>query len=396
MTPSTQSTCDLMLPLTTVAERDGIVFTHYSSLPVTYGVMTPAIKRVGETKSDMELGFELGNRLQPDFWSQYDSFTDFVEKFRLLGKMSLEEAREKVCIQRGHVYRKYEKGLLRGDGGLGFNTPSGRVELWSTMFQRFGDDPLPYYEEPQYSPISTPELLEDFPFVLTTGARRYEYFHSEGKQIPYLRELHPEPTFDINPVDADALGIVDNDMCVLKNQFGVCELRANVSPIVKPGVVQADHGWWYLDVILSVHLPNAIDKGLRILGVDKLPLCIWVGKNHPLAKRQSIGMKELDGLTVRFLDPQKSRRYVACISKILSDHDVKIVVGKAVNRSYSAGGNDVLGVLPEFQHPLNYNLRTVRINDSDPITLCAASLAKNNSKVIDAFFDSLSAVLSKQ
>ncbi|MBQ9954951.1 MAG: molybdopterin-dependent oxidoreductase [Eggerthellaceae bacterium] len=246
MTPSVQATCDLMLPLPTVAERDGIVFTHYSSLPVTYGVMTPAIVRVGETKSDMEFGWELGHRLQPDFWNeQFTDFTNFIEKFRLQGNISLEDAREKVCVQRGHTYRKYEKGLLRGDGALGFNTPTGRVELWSTMFQRFGDDPLPYYEEPQYSPLSTPELLEDYPFVLTSGARRYEYFHSEGRQIPYLREIHPEPTFDIHPVDAEALGISQNDMCILENQYGFCELRANLSPIVKPGVVHADHGWWY-------------------------------------------------------------------------------------------------------------------------------------------------------
>ena len=246
MTPSVQATCDLMLPLTTVAERDGIVFTHYSSLPVTYGVMTPAIARVGETKSDMELGWELGHRLQPDFWNEeFTDFTNFIEKFRLQGNISLEDAREKVCVQRGHTYRKYEKGLLRGDGALGFNTPTGRVELWSTMFQRFGDDPLPYYEEPQYSPISTPELLEDYPFVLTSGSRRYEYFHSEGRQIPYLREIHPEPTFDINPADAEALGITQNDMCILENQYGFCELRANISHIVKPGVVHADHGWWY-------------------------------------------------------------------------------------------------------------------------------------------------------
>lgn len=246
MTPSVQATCDLMLPLTTVAERDGVVFTHYSSLPVTYGIMTPAIKRVGETKSDMELGWELGHRLQPDFWNeQFTDFTNFIEKFRLQGNIPLKEAREKVCVQRGCTYRKYEKGLLRGDGAVGFNTPTGRVELWSTMFQRFGDDPLPYFEEPQYSPVSTPEMLEEYPFVLTSGSRRYEFFHSEGRQIPYLREIHPEPTFDINPVDAEALGIVQNDMCVLKNQFGFCELRANVSAIVKPGVVHADHGWWY-------------------------------------------------------------------------------------------------------------------------------------------------------
>lgn len=245
MTPSTQSTCDLMLPLATVAERDGVVFTHYSSLPVTYGIMTPACKRPDDCKSDMELGWELGHRLQPEFWSQYEDFTDFIEKFRLASSMSLQEAREQVCVQRGHTYRKYEKGLLRSDGKPGFNTPTGRIELWSTMFQQFGDDPLPYYEEPQYSPVSTPELLDEYPFVLTTGARRYEYFHSEGKQIPYLREIHPEPTFDINPADAEFLGIYEGDMCILRNQFGECELRANVSDIVKPGVIQADHGWWY-------------------------------------------------------------------------------------------------------------------------------------------------------
>ena len=244
MTPSIQATCDLMLPLATVAEREGVVFTHYSSLPITYGTMSKCCK-VGEGKSDLELSYELGNRLNPEFWAKWPTLMDYIEELRFHGTLSFEEAKEKVCIQRGHEYRKYEKGLLRGDGQPGFNTPTGRIELWSTMFQQFGDDPLPYYDEPQYSPISTPELLSEYPFVLTTGARHYEYFHSEGRQIPYLREIHPDPTFEINPVDAESLDIVDGEWCVLQNQFGKCQMRANVSPIVKPGVIQADHGWWF-------------------------------------------------------------------------------------------------------------------------------------------------------
>lgn len=244
MTPSTQATCDLMLPLATVAERDGVVFTHYSALPVMFGTMNKVIT-VGEGKSDLELSYSLGKRLQPEVWAKYPALMDYIDDLRFRGATTFEKAHEEVCIQRGCTYRKYETGELRADGQPGFNTPTGRVELWSTLFEQFGDDALPYYIEPQYSPVSTPELMGEYPFVLTTGARHYAYFHSEGRQIPYLRETHPDPTFDINPADAAKMDIVGGEWCVLENQFGKCQMRANVSPIVKAGVIQADHGWWF-------------------------------------------------------------------------------------------------------------------------------------------------------
>ena len=125
--------------------------------------------------------------------------------------MTYEELKEKVVYQREVNYRKYETGRLRPDGQPGFNTPTGRIELYSTMFRQFGEDPLPYYEEPQQSPVSTPELMDEYPFVLTTGARTYAYFHSEGKQIPLLRELNPDPLLEIHPKDAAKLGIADGE-----------------------------------------------------------------------------------------------------------------------------------------------------------------------------------------
>ena len=127
----------------------------------------------------------------------------------------------------------------------GFNTPTGRVELYSTMFRQFGEDPLPYYEEPQFSPVSTPDKMEEYPFVLTTGARTYCYFHSEGKQIPYLREMNPDPLIEINPEDALKHGIADGQWVEVASPFGKCVLKAKVSQIVKPGVVHAQHGFWF-------------------------------------------------------------------------------------------------------------------------------------------------------
>ena len=55
-----------------------------------------------------------------------------------------DELQEKVVIQRDVYYRKYETGLLRPDGKVGFNTSTGRINLYSPMFASVGEDPLPY------------------------------------------------------------------------------------------------------------------------------------------------------------------------------------------------------------------------------------------------------------
>ena len=78
-------------------------------------------------------------------------------------------------------------------------TPTGKVELYSTIFEGCGLDPLPYFEEPPESPVSTPELTEEFPLVLTTGARVRAYFHSEHRQVQSLRKMNPDPLMEIHP-----------------------------------------------------------------------------------------------------------------------------------------------------------------------------------------------------
>jgi len=40
-------------------------------------------------------------------------------------------------------YRKWEKGMLRADGKPGFETPSGKFEIASTLLEEYGYDPLP-------------------------------------------------------------------------------------------------------------------------------------------------------------------------------------------------------------------------------------------------------------
>ena len=246
MTPTIQACCEVFLPLSSTVEHDTVVYTHYGASPIMAGAVNKSIT-VGDCKGDCEIMYELGLRCMPVNFEKYKDYYDFLADYRLNYKQSFEELREEVVHQKTEMcgYRKYESGRLRPDGQPGFNTPTGRVELYSTMFRQFGEDPLPYYEEPQLSPVSTPDIAETYPLVLTTGARTYCYFHSEGKQIPYLREMNPDPLIEINPQDAAKYGVADGQWVEVSNPFGTCVLKAKVSQIVKPGVVHAQHGFWF-------------------------------------------------------------------------------------------------------------------------------------------------------
>ena len=134
---------------------------------------------------------------------------------------------------------------MRPDGQPGFNTPTGRIELWSTLLDKFGYDPLPYAEEPGIGPITTPDLFEDYPLIMITGARTTSFFHSEHRQIPYLRQLTPDPWVQINPEDAAAANISEGDWVWIENHRGRCRQRARVTYEAPKGVIAAQHGWWF-------------------------------------------------------------------------------------------------------------------------------------------------------
>jgi len=242
MNPTIQACADLFLPLAAFPEHDGYVTTHYGIVSVVTGAINKALQ-IGECKAETEIMLELGKRLNPEAWP-WNNVEEMFD-WALGPNITFKGLREKGWIQPEYQYKKYEKGLLRPDGEPGFATPTGKIELSSTLFPGWGEDPLPYYEEPPYSPYSTPQLAKEYPLILTSGARSWSYFHSEQRQVPTLRALHPEPKVEIHPQTAENLGIHDGDLVYIENMFGKCKMRAKITPIVDPRVVQADHGWWF-------------------------------------------------------------------------------------------------------------------------------------------------------
>ncbi|MBC2889413.1 molybdopterin-dependent oxidoreductase [Gordonibacter massiliensis (ex Traore et al. 2017)] len=240
MTPTAMALADVFLPACTYAERDGIRVGDGAQRGETIN----KVCQVGECKSDMQINLELGRRFNPEAWPWKDDKEMFSYVIECTG-YTFEELQQAAPAYIPFEYHRHEKGLLRPDGQPGFNTQTGRIELWSTFYNNAGLSPVPYFEEPTESPESTPDLYEEYPFVLTTGARNWFMFHSEHRQIPHLRAGRPWPIVQINPKAAEKVGVHDGEWVWLENGRGRCKRVVECTEIMDERVIMSDHAWWF-------------------------------------------------------------------------------------------------------------------------------------------------------
>ncbi len=241
--PTSMAVADIFLPAATFAEKNSL-----RSWWTPLSALVKAVQ-VGECKSDWEINFELARRFNPKGVPWKDVKELFDSRLEVSG-LTFDELAEKGSWEmapEGHPskpYHRYEKGLLRPDGKPGFNTSTGKLELWSKCYDGWGLDPLPYFEEPPESPVRTPKLWEEYPLILVSGARSPVFFHSEHRMIPWLRELDPYPVVEINPQTARDLNVEDGEWVYIESKRGQVKRKTKVTPIVPPWLVMAPHGWW--------------------------------------------------------------------------------------------------------------------------------------------------------
>lgn len=239
MTPTAMALADVLLPAATYPERDGLRVGD----GVQRGETINKVIQVGECKSDMQINLEIGKRLNPEAWP-WDNVQDMFSNILEETGMSFAQLQEKAPAYLPFEYNRHEKGMLREDGQVGFATPTGRIELWSNFYNRAGLPTLPYFEEPSPGPTATPEMLDEYPLVLTTGARNWSLFHSEHRQIPRMRAMHPDPIIQVNPKTAEKYEVQDGDWVWVENHRGRCKRRVETTPIVSERICSTDHGWW--------------------------------------------------------------------------------------------------------------------------------------------------------
>ncbi len=165
------------------------------------------------------------------------------------------------------------------EGRPGFKTNTSRHEIWVTDFENkmrtvteqctgkpYGTKyALPYYVEPKSSPNggggyvevqgSNPDnpnhekiasyTFDKYPFIASTGRRIPVYFHTEHRQLPWCREAWPVPRMEVNPEDAERLGLVAGDWAWVETPFGKIRQNVDVNSCVAPGRVNLEHSWWF-------------------------------------------------------------------------------------------------------------------------------------------------------
>ncbi len=232
MTP-TAALADYVLPATFWPETDQLI-----ELPFVSENAVLAQQKAVSTdncRQDEEIMIDLARRLNlPD---AEKNLTDILN-FRLepLG-ITFDQLKDHGMVYPVHEYKKFEEN--------GFRTPSKKVELYSKTLERMGYDPMPVYREPPESPYQQPDVAKTYPYVLTTGSRRKEFFHSEHWQIPKLRKKRPHPLAEMHPDIAVENNIRDGDWVYVSSPRGKIKMKALVTEDIRNNVVNIDHGWWF-------------------------------------------------------------------------------------------------------------------------------------------------------
>jgi len=229
----TAELADVVLPAATWLEQDyvGDFWKRHG-----YVMARQKVVEIGECWQDHKIFQELGKRMgQEKYW--WNTLEDALNYMLEPSGMDFREFKEKGHLKGEMRYRKHEE--------KGFSTPTGKVELYSTVLEKWGYDPLPQYREIPESPVSRPDLLERYPYILNAGLRTPVFFHSEHRMIPWLREIRPDPLVEIHPETAKAHGIEDGQWAYIESPRGRIKQRVKLNPGIDPRVVVAEHGWWY-------------------------------------------------------------------------------------------------------------------------------------------------------
>lgn len=238
LTPAAAAFGDLVLPVAMYPEKDSL-FVHYPQL----GAINKAVNPPGECRSDAEIILSLGKKIAPEAFP-WENVVEWLDRRLQPAGLTFTELREKGSLVPPMEYQKQVVGKLRTDGKPGFDTPSGKIELKSSILESCGLNPLPHFVD-SLSRLQNQYGEEEYPWILTTGSRKPYYFCAEHRHLPSLRKLQPDPVVQIHPQTAQIFGIISGDTVEIASPFGSCIMKAEITNRFQADVIHCDFGWWF-------------------------------------------------------------------------------------------------------------------------------------------------------
>ncbi|MFN0162161.1 MAG: molybdopterin-dependent oxidoreductase [Burkholderiales bacterium] len=219
MTPTAQL-ADFVLPGDSWLERDCIMA----------GVSPKAMEPPGECKGGTFFWHELARRMGLGEHFPWATDEEIINYRLEPGQVTWEQVKASGQMPgRKNEERKYLK--------TGFATPSGKVELDSSVLDGLGFDSLPYYRE-----AAAPTA--EYPLSLFIGLPDDEYYRTGHRHIPELRRRAQDPTFYLNAAEARRLGLSEGQWARVETITGAMVGRIVARESMPAGLVRVPHGWW--------------------------------------------------------------------------------------------------------------------------------------------------------
>lgn len=201
------------------------------------GISEQAMEPPGECRNIMSFWCEIAKRMgmaEQFPWESVEAFLDW--RFERTGKTWQDvtaASKAPVNLYRGQLPDDPERKYIE----TGFATPSGKVELYSSILEDLGFDPLPYYRE-------AAEPCDQFPLRMFIGLPDDEYFRTCHRNIPELRRRAQDPTFFVHESEAKAGGMEEGDWARVETSTGAMLGRVFIRSSMPAGLVRVPHGWW--------------------------------------------------------------------------------------------------------------------------------------------------------
>ena len=231
MTP-TAELYDIVLPATCWLENDGL--RGHPGYPYVTPISHKVVEPLYERWSDIKFFIELAKKM--DLHPPWNSQEEYLDSRLKDAGITFKDLEGINFLSKPKEYQRHLKGTFE------FKTPSKKVELYSTMLEQYGYDPLPNHK-------AHPQTTQEFPLILIGGSKKLAYVHSAGRQIESLRKLSPEPILEMNNKTAKDLGISEEDwVCVETIHFsdkGQVRFKAKLQEMFLPQIVSIDAAWWF-------------------------------------------------------------------------------------------------------------------------------------------------------
>jgi thiosulfate reductase/polysulfide reductase chain A len=232
---------DVVLPECTYLERYDALRTSPNREPYL-ALRMPAVPPLGNSKPASWMAKQLANRLGLEDYFDYEEYSEVLD-WQLKQKGSSLAEMQKIGVKK--YPRKSRPLYLEKGEAFRFNTPSGKIELYSEQLKNKGFDPLPNYTE-------HPEPPDNY-YRLNYGRAPMHTF-SRTANNPNLTDLMDENTVWVNPRVAKIWRLKSGQEVWLKNQDGAVStfpIKVRITERIRWDSVYMVHGFGHNDKRLS-------------------------------------------------------------------------------------------------------------------------------------------------